>query len=117
MINIKPIIASELKKVVTNVNDCYPSDWATFPVVQYTEESNVTHTKTNDVERLANIRYRIDIWNERSTSDTVLAVDAVLSTLGLKRVFCSDVPEPSQLRHKVMRYEGIIDVTNMRVYN
>lgn len=117
MINIKPIIVQELKKVTANINDCYPSDWATFPVIQYTEENNITHTKCDDVERLADIRYKIDIWNDRSTSDFALAVDGVLSKLGLKRVFCSDVPEPSQLKHKVMRYEGVIDVTNLRVYN
>ncbi len=117
MINIKPIILKELKKVSINVNDSYPSDWATFPVIQYVEEDNKTHTKTDDKEQLAYIRYKIDIWNDRSTSETVLKVDEVLSSLGLIRIQCLDTPEPSQLKHKVMRYKGIIDVNNMRVYN
>ena len=117
MINIKPIILKELKKVSINVTDSYPSDWATFPVIQYVEEDNKTHTKTDDKEQLAYIRYKIDIWNDRSTSETVLKVDEVLSSLGLIRIQCLDTPDPSQLKHKVMRYEGIIDVNNMRVYN
>lgn len=117
MINIKPIIVTELKKVFKNINDTYPSEWTIFPVIQYTEEDNKTHTKTDDKEQLAYIRYKIDIWNNRSTSDTALKVDEVLSSLGLVRIQCLDTPEPSQLKHKVMRYEGIIDVNNMRVYN
>lgn len=117
MINIKPIIVNELKKISNNVNDTYPSDWTIFPVIQYVEEDNKTHTKTDDKEQEAYIRYKIDIWNNRSTSDIAVAVDEVLSSLGLVRIQCLDTPEPSQLKHKVMRYEGIIDVNNMRVYN
>lgn len=117
MIKIKPIIKKELDKVSKNVNDTYPSDWETFPIVQYVEEDNKTHTKTDDKEQLTYVRYKIDIWNKRSTSETALKVDEVLSSLGLVRIQCLDTPEPSQLKHKVMRYEGIIDVNNMRVYN
>lgn len=117
MINIKPLILKELKKISENVNDTYPSDWSTFPVIQYVEEDNKTHTKTDDKEQLTYIRYKIDIWNNRSTSDIAIAVDEVLSSLGLIRIQCLDTPEPNQLKHKVMRYEGIIDVNNMRVYN
>ena len=117
MINIKPLIVTELKKISENINDSYPSDWTTFPVIHYIEEDNKTHIKTDDKEQLAYIRYKIDIWNDRSTSDTAVAVDEVLSSLGLKRIQCIDAPEPSQLKHKVMRFEGIIDVNNMRVYN
>lgn len=117
MINVKPIIKKELDKISKNVNDTYPSDWTTFPVIQYVEEDNKTHTKTDDKEQLAYVRYKIDIWNNRSTSDIAIAVDGVLSNLGLVRIQCLDTPEPSQLKHKVMRYEGVIDVNNMRVYN
>lgn len=117
MINIKPIIKKELDKVSNNVNDTYPSDWAIFPVIQYVEEENKTDTKTDDREQLAYIRYKIDIWNERSTSNIAVAVDEVLSNLGLVRIQCLDTPEPNKLKHKVMRYEGIVDVNNMRVYN
>ena len=117
MINIKPIIVKELKKVCSNISDTYPSDWAIFPIVQYVEEDNNTHTKTDDKEQEAYIRYKIDIWNDKSTSDIAMAIDGVLSNLGLIRIQSLDTPEPSRLKHKVMRYEGIIDVNNMRVYS
>lgn len=117
MINIKPTIYNAIKSIADNVNDTYPSDWITFPIIQYIEEDNKTHIKTDDKEQLAYIRYKIDIWNNRSTSDIAVAVDEVLSKLGLKRTQSLDVPDTSKLKHKVMRYEGIIDVENMRVYN
>lgn len=117
MINIKPIIYTELKKVSSNVNDTYPSDWTTFPVIQYIEEDNNTRTKTDDKEQEAYVRFKIDIWNDKSTSDIATAIDVVLSSLGLIRKQCIDTPDPSKLKHKVMRYEGVIDVNNMRVYN
>ena len=34
MINIKLIIYKELKKISSNVNDYYPSDWVNFPIIQ-----------------------------------------------------------------------------------
>lgn len=117
MINVKPEIYAELKKVSSNVNDTYPSDWTTFPVIQYIEEDNNTRTKTDDKEQEAYVRFKIDIWNDKSTSNIAVAIDGVLSALGLKRIQCIDTPDPSKLKHKVMRYEGVIDVNNMRVYN
>lgn len=117
MINVKPIIYDKLKGISKNVTDVYPSDWATFPVVQYIEEENSTYLKTDDREQLVYVRYKIDIWSNGSTSNIALAVDNALSSLGLRRSQCIDAPDPSQLRHKVMRFEGVIDVNNMRVYN
>lgn len=117
MINIKPIIYSAIEPLSDNVNDTYPSDWTTFPVIQYIEEENKTHTKTDDKEQMAYVRYKIDIWNDKSTSDIAVAVDEVLSNLGLKRTQSLDVPDTSKLKHKVMRFEGIIDINDMRVYN
>lgn len=116
MINIKPFIATELKKVTTNINDTYPSDWTKFPVIQYIEEENRTSEKTREGERKAYIRYKIDIWNDRSTSDYAIQVDSLISALGLERTQCLDIPDPSKLKHKVMRFEGNIDVNTLQVY-
>ncbi len=44
------------------------------------------------------------------------AVDAAIAALGLVRTGCSDVPDPSGMRHKQMRYEGIIDMDSDIVY-
>ena len=48
----------------------------------------------------------------KSTSQTACDVDDVMSSLGFLRTTCADVPDPSGLKHKQMRYEAIIDCKN-----
>ena len=116
MKNVKDEVYAALVKVDDGVPDLYPSNWAHLPAIQFTEEENKVHERVEDRERMAYVRYRIDIWNGRSTSETTLAVDAAIAALGLVRTGCSDVPDPSGLRHKQMRYEGIIDMESDIVY-
>ena len=52
-----------------------------------------------------------------STSAAAVAVDAAISPVVLKRTQCMDVEDPSGLKHKQMRYEGIIDVRSRHVYH
>lgn len=116
MINVKDQIYDALCGIADNVSDIYPQDWETMPAIQYTEEANNVVEKTDDVEQTAELRYRIDIWNNGSTSQAALAVDAALSALGLTRTECMDVPDPSYRRHKQMRYVGNIDNTTEHVF-
>ena len=118
MINVKPQIYEALKKVCDNVNDGYPSDWANFPVVSYIEENNSTRYWTDGREQYANIRFKIDIWcKNQSTSNLAILVDDEMNKLGLKRTQALDVPDPSGLKHKVLRYDGLINVSNEIVYD
>lgn len=116
MINVKDQVYAALCGVAGNVSDVYPQTWAELPAIQYTEEDNSVFTRTDADEQYASLRYRIDIWDTKSTSLTALAVDGVISALGLVRTACQDVADPSGMRHKVMRYEGVIDVNTERVY-
>ena len=116
MINVKDQVYEALCEVSDNVTDIYPSNWADFPTIQYTEEANNVITVTDNVEQLAYLRYRVDIWDKGSTSTTALAVDAVLAPLGLVRTECADTPDPSGLRHKQMRFEATIDVNDEQMY-
>lgn len=115
MKNVKDQVYAALDAVFENVTDQYPKDWADLPAVQYSEEDNKVHEKTNKEEK-AYVRYRIDIWHNRSTSEAALEVDKALSALGLVRTLCQDAPDPSGLKHKVMRYEAIIDMESDQVY-
>lgn len=107
-----------------SVSDVYPKDWAHLPAVEYTEEDNRSFERTGEGEERSYVRYRVDIWEAVSTSASAVKADAVLGCpkegqqiegivpLGLVRTACGDSPDPSGLKHKVMRYEGIINFDN-----
>lgn len=116
MKNVKDQVYAALSTVAENVSDSYPSDWVELPAIQYTEEDNKVVERTNNREDKAQVRYRVDIWNNKSTSTAAMAVDDAVGALGLVRTLCQDVPDPSGLKHKVMRYEGIIDMETDIVY-
>ena len=116
MKNVKDQVYEKLCTVTENVSDQFPSNWTQLPAIQYVEEDNSVAEWTDDKEQKARVRYRIDIWHNENTSKTALAVDAAIAQLGLRRTACSDVPDPSGWKHKMMRYEGIIDMENDYVY-
>lgn len=116
MKNVKDEVYAALDSVFDNVSDLYPADWATLPAIQYAEENNRVQERTEEGEQKSYVRYRIDIWNGGSTSEASLKVDQAISALGLERIECADVPDPSGLRHKQMRYEGVIDMDTDLVY-
>lgn len=116
MKNVKDQVYQALSEVLENVTDQYPKDWERLPAIQFTEEENRVYERTGNKEDKAYVRYRVDIWHNRSTSDTALTVDEAVSGLGLVRIACQDVPDPSGLKHKMMRYEGIIDMDSDIVY-
>lgn len=116
MKNVKDKIYEKLLSVTENVSDIYPKNWSQFPTIQYVEEDNRVYERTDNKEQTAKVRYRIDIWHNESTSDTAMKVDKAISELGLVRTACGDVPDPSGLKHKQMRYEGIISMTDDIVY-
>lgn len=116
MKNVKDQVYAVLSAVHGNVSDIYPSDWANLPAIQFAEENNKVYERDDTGERKSYVRYRIDIWNGGSTSEMVLKVDQAVSALGLTRIECQDVPDPSGMRHKQMRYEGVIDMDTDLVY-
>ena len=116
MINIKPVIFKELQKVADNVTDTYPSDWEHFPVVIFLEEQNKPGEWYDEKEHKSNIRYKVDIFDKDSTSSLAVEIDKIFASLGLRRTDCQDVPDPSHLRHKLMRFEGIVDLNSQLVY-
>lgn len=111
MKNVKDQVYEALLTVTENVSDSYPTEWASFPTIQFVEEDNSVIEHTDNKEDKAKVRYRIDIWHNKSTSQAALEVDKAISALGLVRTACMDAPEPGAiLKHKVMRYEGIISM-------
>ena len=116
MKNVKDEVYAALLKVTDNVSDSYPKDWANFPAIQFSEEDNSVFERTGNEEQKSKVRYRIDVWHNKSTSEAALAIDKAVSALGLVRTGCMDTPDPSGMKHKQMRYEGIIDMHSDIVY-
>lgn len=126
MRNIKDQVYAQLVEQFgeDHVTDQYPTDWTNLPAIQYTEEDNRVAERTNEGETKSYVRYRIDIWDSRSTSESALKVDIALgipvgeeASFGLSRTSCSDISDPnSGLKHKQMRYEAIIDMQNNLIY-
>ena len=116
MINVKDQVYAGLSEKLTNVSDTYPRTWQDLPAVQFVEEDNSVAEYT-DKEEKSYVRYRVDIWHNNSTSNAALTTDSVMSGFGLKRTQCSDVDDPSGLKHKLMRYEGIVDNETEVVYH
>ena len=111
MVNVKPAVYTELCKVATNVSNVYPSDWATFPVVQYTLENNQEYeTLLDETETASYIRIKVDVWGkEEYPSDICISVTDKLKILGYRRTDYMDVPDPSGLKHSILRYEKIVE--------
>ena len=116
MISVKSEIYKSLKKVNKNVTDGYPNDWEDLPIVVYLEEENRPYEITDDAERSSEIKYIVHIWSIDSNTDLAIKVNEVFAKLGLKRVSSQDVADNERLRHKVMRFEGIIDIETLMVY-
>lgn len=117
MINIKDQVYSLLEGLTDNVTDVYPKSAASMPAIQYTEEDNRVYEWTAEGEQRSYVRYRIDIWNIGSTSSLAVEIDRRLSEFGLQRIGCSDIEDPNGFRHKVMRYEAIIDIDGFGIYH
>lgn len=116
MKNVKETIFENLLLVTENTTDSYPSNFENLPAVQYIEDENKVYERTESKESTAYVRYIIDIWDRKSTSDTSIKVDEKIAELGLVRTSCKDVPEQGGLKHKHMVYEGIIDMKSEIVY-
>ena len=95
MINIKRLVMEELEKICPDATDSFPDDFTSETQIQYTEEENKAQDVSGNKVITSYVRYRIDIWNQKSTSDLACAVDEKMNgVLGLMRIGCSDNNEP-----------------------
>ena len=89
MINIKRLVMEELEKICPDATDSFPDDFTSETQIQYTEEENKAQDVSGNKVITSYVRYRIDIWNQKSTSDLACAVDEKMNgVLGLMRIGC-----------------------------
>lgn len=121
MISIKSEVYKGLTQALNLLNisvyDYYPDEIERFPLVVYLEEDNRPYEIVDGEEVTSEISFRVDIWAKESTTEIACAVNTVFATFGIRRVLCSDAPDVSGLRHKLMRFEGIVDKRTKLVYS
>lgn len=120
MINLKPKIYKLLKNITKNVVESYPDstfDWNnSLPLLIYEEENNTPHVITSAGESMTLLRYRIEIYSKESTSPLKMKIDTSMTKLGFTRGMCLDQNDIGNRRHTIMRYEGVIDLANEKIY-
>lgn len=116
MYDVKPIVHQLLSSISgVTVSDVYPADWSKTPHISFYEQGNNDPLKIQD-SPLSEITIQIDIWHKKSTGTLAAAVDAKMKSIGFRRSFASDVPDASGIKHKTMRYRGIVDTRTNRVH-
>ena len=115
MINVKDQIYSKLKEKYDHVTDTYPQEVNTYPVIQFLEEDNRVAEWTGEGEASSYVLIKIDIWDDKSTSAYAMEVNDLVASFGFKRTACGDSPDPTGLKHKVMRFEAVIDNNDTQI--
>lgn len=124
MVNVKSMVYEALKPLAQDVSDSWPSEWTSpSPRIIYTEEENKSWERSGKKTTKSYVRFKVDIFcYQSSTSDLAYQVDKVLafddadqSGLGMTRTFCGD-DNGTEWKHKVMRYEAIVDEKNKVFY-
>ncbi|WP_127539388.1 hypothetical protein [Paenibacillus illinoisensis] len=115
MYDIKPEVFAQLKEIAgVTISDAYPKDFSMLPHISFYEPSN------NDPLGIKNspltaVAIQVDIWHNKSTGTLAAEVDVRMNSIGLRRDFSADVPDPSGIKHKTMRYRGVVDSRSGRV--
>ena len=116
MYDVKPQIKALLDTIpgVKKVSDIYPADWKDLPQITFYEQTNTDYLRKGP-EYLTEVVIQIDIWHNRSTGDLAGQVDAKMASVGFRREFAADIPDPA-VKHKTMRFRGVVDCRNELVY-
>jgi hypothetical protein len=115
MYDVKPEITALLKSIPgVTVTDTFPKGPADTPRITFYELGN-SDPLTIANGPLSDIAIQIDVWNQRSTGPLAAAVDAAMNGIGFRRQMAADIPDPSGLKRKTMRYRGVVDTRTGRV--
>lgn len=116
MYDVKPVVAALLSSITgVTVSDAYPKDWGKLPHISFYEGGNADPIKTKS-QHLSDISIQIDIWHKKSTGELAAQVNAKMNSIGFRREFAADVPDPAGIKHKTMRYRGVVDSRTNRVH-
>lgn len=116
MIDIRAQMLTMLQEAAGTapVFDQYPEGDAAFPCVSFFESGNEIYKMAGGKEYLSLVTYTVDIWGyDWDEIDPILhAINEKMQALGFTRDQCADAPQPG-MRHKTLRYSGVIDQDGM----
>lgn len=110
-------LVSAFEPLGIQVFDYFPDELEQFPLIVYLEENNVPHEIVDGEEVTSHITYRVDVWASDSTTEYALMINDVFAKFGIRRITSTDAPDVSGLKHKLMKFEGIVDVKTKIVYS
>jgi hypothetical protein len=115
MFDIKPHILTLLQAIPgATVSDAFPKKDAKLPHISFYELIN-SDPLTISSGPLNEISVQIDIWHNRSTGALAATVDGAMNGIGFRRQASNDIPDPSGMKRKTMRYRGVVDIRTGRV--
>jgi hypothetical protein len=116
MYDVKPLVNQLLESIPgVTVSDAYPKDFSKLPHISFYEIANSDYLRIGG-ELLTDISIQVDIWHNKSTGALAQQVDEKMNSIGFRRQFMADVPDPSGIKHKTMRYRGIVDKRTLLVH-
>ncbi|MCY9513314.1 hypothetical protein [Paenibacillus apiarius] len=109
MYDVKPEINTLLESISgVTVSDAYPKDFNKLPHISFYEITNSDYYSVGP-EYLTDISIQVDIWHNRSTGGLATAVTEKMNSIGFRRKLMADVPDPAGVKHKTMRFRGVVD--------
>ena len=111
MVDLNVEIYNALKGIC-RVSPEFPTADDDFPAVTYSELSNIDEYSIEGRERLSDITYQIDVWDngdsrqecERISNE----VSHIMTAKGFKRIFGKGFRDSSGLHRKMMYFKTIV---------
>lgn len=115
MYDVKAQIKTLLSAIPdVTITDAFPKSPAETPRITFYELDN-SDPLTIANGPLSEISIQVDIWHQRSTGELASAVDTKMNSIGFRRQFAQDLPNPSGIKRKTMRFRGVVDARTERV--
>jgi hypothetical protein len=119
MDSLSPEVYAALNSTGYNISYAYPQEGVSLPCVSYYEASNREYSQAGGSEFLTECEYVIDIWSTNPETNATMGetIDVKMAALGLSRQFSHDLYEAeSRIHHKSMRYRGVINIAEQKIY-
>lgn len=116
MRDLSPEVKQTLEAVCPNVFYFYPNSFENMPAVSYYDCAN---SGDDSRDLLTPVAFHIDVWalTVPTLKPLVKSVDEAIRGMGFRRTLSQSVPDPSGYRHQSMRFEGVYNALDEKIYS